>query len=135
MLHTYQVGRRTFNHRRILVCETIDAAIALETAPQRVRTFHSDRSALSCLCFQGRGAVREYGFGTEVESVFREQIDLCSELKPYLGLDLRQVFYPSEDQAEAATQHLRQTVTQPALFVIEYAWLSCGCTGECVRRR
>jgi len=71
----------------------------------------------------------------EVESVFREQIDLCSELKPYLGLDLRQVFYPSEDQAEAATQHLRQTaITQPALFVIEYALLSCGCT-ECVRRR
>jgi len=42
--------------------------------------------------------------------------------QPHLGLDLRQVFYPSEDQAEAATQHLRQTaITQPALFVIEYA--------------
>jgi len=50
-------------------------------------------------------------------------------LKPYLGLDLRQVFYPSEDQAEAATQHLRQTaITQPALFVIEYALVGCGCT-------
>jgi len=73
----------------------------------------------------------------EVESVFREQIDLCSELlKPYLGLDLRQVFYPSEDQAEAATQHLRQTaITQPALFVIEYALAKLWMHWECVRRR
>jgi len=61
--YTYQVGRRTFNHRRILVCETIDdAAIALETlAPQRVRTFHSDRAP--CHVFRA-SAVREYGFGT-----------------------------------------------------------------------
>jgi len=53
----------------------------------------------------------------------------AQNLKPYLGLDLRQVFYPSEDQAEAATQHLRQTATQPALFVIEYAlllWMHWG---------
>jgi phthiocerol/phenolphthiocerol synthesis type-I polyketide synthase E len=68
----------------------------------------------------------------QVEPVFREQVDRCSELlKPYLVLDLRQVFYPSQEQAEEAAQQLQQTaITQPALFAIEYAlaklWMQWG---------
>ena len=68
----------------------------------------------------------------QVEPTFREQIDLCSEiLKPHLEIDLRDVLYPSEAQAEAATNQLKQTaITQPALFAIEYAlaklWMSWG---------
>jgi len=69
-------------------CETIDdAAIALETlAPQRVRTFHSEGSALSFM-FPGQGAqyVNMALELYEVESVFREQIDLCSEPQTLLG--------------------------------------------------
>ena len=54
---------------------------------------------------------------------FREQIDLCAEiLKPHLGLDLRDVLYPDEKNIDEATRRLTQTsMTQPALFAIEYA--------------
>ncbi len=57
----------------------------------------------------------------QVEPIFREQMDLCSEiLKPHLEIDLRHVLYPSESEAEAATNQLKQTgITQPALFAIE----------------
>lgn len=83
------------------------------------------------------------------EPTFREQVDYCCKiLKPLLGLDLINVLYPNQDQTladsstntsksgldlrqmlgrsdepiDAATQKLNQTwLTQPALFVIEYA--------------
>jgi len=66
------------------------------------------------------------------EDLFREQVDYCCELlQPHLDLDLRDILYPSEESTEAAASQLKQTyLTQPALFVIEYAlarlWMSWG---------
>ncbi|MBV9388049.1 MAG: SDR family NAD(P)-dependent oxidoreductase [Chroococcidiopsidaceae cyanobacterium CP_BM_ER_R8_30] len=164
--YTYQVGRRAFSHRRILVCRDLeDAALTLETLdPKRVLTmstqlpeeasgwtgmpagdpqatslrtltgFHEPKKRKVVFMFPGQGTqyvnmAREL---YQVEPVFREQVDLCSELlKPHLGLDLRQVLYPNEYKAQEATQQLKQTaITQPALFVIEYAlamvWMHWG---------
>ncbi|MCX7597000.1 MAG: acyltransferase domain-containing protein, partial [Fischerella sp.] len=52
-------------------------------------------------------------------------------LIPHLGLDIRQILYPSEQQTETASAQLQQTaIAQPALFLIEYAlaklWMSWG---------
>jgi len=66
------------------------------------------------------------------EGVFREEIDRCAEiLLPALGMDLRHVLYPTVEQAKDAEELLTQThITQPALFVIEFAlatlWMSWG---------
>src|SRR3712207_134831 len=61
----------------------------------------------------------------QAEPVFREHVDRCSTLlRPQLNVDLRSVLFPGTDsaQGEAATRRLSQTaVTQPALFVVEYA--------------
>ncbi len=68
------------------------------------------------------------------EPTFRDQIDQCAEiLLPHLSFDLRDILYPGEKNLEQAEQTLTQTfVTQPALFVIEYAlaklWMSWGVT-------
>src|SRR5215213_5611651 len=68
----------------------------------------------------------------EHEAVFRREVDRCLEiLQPQLGFDLRQVLFTDEDRAVEASERLKQTiVTQPALFVIEYAlaqqWMSWG---------
>jgi acyl transferase domain-containing protein len=68
----------------------------------------------------------------EVEPIFQEQVDICADiLKPHLGLDIRQILYPSEQQTETASAQLQQTaIAQPALFLIEYAlaklWISWG---------
>src|SRR5207247_2609349 len=50
-------------------------------------------------------------------------------LRPLLGLDLRTLLYPQTEKMEEAGEQLKQTaITQPALFVIEYAlaklWMS-----------
>jgi acyl transferase domain-containing protein len=68
----------------------------------------------------------------KTEAIFREQIDLCSEiLKPLLSFDLREILYPGEKNPEQSAHMLAQTgFTQPALFTIEYAlaklWMSWG---------
>ncbi|MHC4140253.1 MAG: SDR family NAD(P)-dependent oxidoreductase, partial [Planctomycetota bacterium] len=53
----------------------------------------------------------------------REIVDESSEkLRPWLGLDLRDVLFPEEAAPAQAAARLRHTaLTQPALFVVEYA--------------
>jgi acyl transferase domain-containing protein/acyl carrier protein len=131
--YTLQVGRKVFGHRRALVCRTTAEAIeALESKRALTREEEQrDRSVI--MMFPGQGTqyvnmARElYG----AEPMFAEQVDLCAEtLRPHLGLDLRDVLYPTGD-ADAAASQLNQTaLAQPALFVIEYAlarlWMSWG---------
>lgn len=135
--YTLQVGRRAFDYRRILVCSDIrDAKKGLQARdPKRVFTsFKASRNPSTVFMFSGQGA-QYVNMGLElyqVEPTFREQIDLCADLlKSHLGLDLRRLLYPLEDEAEKAGKQLNQTaIAQPALFAIEYAtaklWQSWG---------
>ncbi|WP_367579363.1 type I polyketide synthase [Nostoc sp. PCC 7107] len=89
--HTLQVGRRAFEHRRMVVCRnTEDAVKALTSAePQRVLTHH--RQPTHCpviFMFSGQGAqyvdmAKEL---YEQETIFQQQVDNCAAiLQPYLG--------------------------------------------------
>ncbi|MDF5721309.1 MAG: beta-ketoacyl synthase N-terminal-like domain-containing protein [Rhizonema sp. PD37] len=126
--YTLAVGRQTFNHRRILVCETIDDAVkALHPLePQQVFTHYQQPCNHPVVfMFPGQGA-QYVNMARELyqsEPKFTEEVDCCClMLKPFLGLDLRKILYPSEAQIETATEQLKQTsITQPVLFVIEYA--------------
>ena len=126
--YTLQVGRREFSNRRVVVCQNVDEAVkALDAAdPNRLSTAFADRDDRPVVfMFSGQGSqYANMGLALyRVEPTFREQIDLCAEiLKPQLGLDLRDVLYPHEKGIAEATGRLTETsMTQPALFVIEYA--------------
>ncbi|MBP5972975.1 aminotransferase class III-fold pyridoxal phosphate-dependent enzyme [Brasilonema sp. CT11] len=135
--YTQCVGRRAFDHRRTVVCQNLDDAVkVLEPPdPQRVFTHYTEPCARQvAFMFPGQGA-QYVDMGKqlyETEPIFTEQIDECSYLlKSYLGLDLRTLLYPDVQQKEAAAQELKQThLTQPALFIIEYAlaqlWMTWG---------
>ena len=135
--YTQCVGRRAFDHRRIVVCQNLDDAVkVLETSdPQRVFTHYTEPCARQvAFMFPGQGA-QYVDMGRELyetEPIFTEQIDYCSSvLKSYLEFDLRTLLYPDVEQKEAATQQLKQTyITQSAVFVIEYAlaqlWITWG---------
>jgi amino acid adenylation domain-containing protein len=135
---TLQVGRRVLSHRRIAVCRGVDEAVeVLESRdPERVVDGWAEGGERPvAFLFSGQGAQYvDMGLGLyETEEVFRSEIDRCAEiLVPHLGFDLREVLYPGEEtDPEAAAQRLQQTaVTQPALFVVEYAlaklWMSWG---------
>ncbi|MFN6461417.1 MAG: polyketide synthase [Nostoc sp. DedVER02] len=126
--YTLQVGRRAFNHRRILVCNSIQDAVKILETQEQERIFtvcQEHRKQPVIFMFSGQGAqyanmAREL---YEVEPVFAQHIDTCAEiLEAYLNLDIRSLLYPREEDTETASKQLQQTaLTQPALFVIEYA--------------
>jgi len=126
--YTLQLGRRPFAHRRALVCqETADAAAALEALdPGRVLTaFEEARHRPLFFMFPGQGAQYvNMGLGLyKSEPLFCATVDRCAKLlQPHLGFDLLDVLYPAPEEAASATKRINQTaVTQPALFVVEYA--------------
>lgn len=154
--YTLQVGRHAFNHRRTVVCQDIpDAIVALQDAKRVLTSTHGMNDRPVAFMFTGLGThyvnmAREL---YQVEPTFREHCDRCFALfQPLLGVDLRDVIYPDSlevteksgidlrqmlgrgaAQPDAAAQKLNQTyLTQPALFVIEYAlaqlWRSWGIT-------
>ncbi|MBW4506985.1 MAG: acyltransferase domain-containing protein [Scytonematopsis contorta HA4267-MV1] len=135
--HTLQVGRRRFEHRRMLVCHDLEDAVGALTslAPQQVFSRYQKPGLCPVvLMFSGQGSqyVNMARSLYEVEPTFRSQVDICCEiLKPHLGFDIRDILYPSEQKIEEASLQLQQTaITQPALFVIEYAlgklWMEWG---------
>lgn len=135
---TLQTGRREFNHRRAVVCRDYDDAVqALRTLnPHRATTgFYEPKQRPVVFMFPGQGAqyVNMAKGLYESEPFFKAQVDeCCTLLKPHMGFDLREVLYPAKEGDVAdSTKRLTQTeVTQPALFVIEYAlarlWMEWG---------
>lgn len=137
---TLQAGRQRFPHRQVLVAQNVDHLKAQLANPQsaelkklRAEGALAETPQIAFL-FPGQGA-QYINMGRDLyQSVplFRELVDHCSEtLQPHLGLDLRNVLYPSADEEKQAEHLLGQTsITQPAIFTIEYAiarlWLQCG---------
>lgn len=135
--YTLQTGRRSLPHRRMLVCSGIADALSVLKKPNSRRLFtakQAEQNQSLVFMFPGQGA-QHTGMGRslyERVSVFRRHVDDCAErLKPHLDHDLREVIYPANPEDESTAQLLKQTsLTQPALFVIEYAlaqmWLEWG---------
>ncbi|MHC5857709.1 type I polyketide synthase [Nostoc sp.] len=139
--YTLQVGRRDFDHRRMVVCHNQDEAVEMLTSQdtQRVFTYHQKPTHRPVIfMFSGQGAqyvnmAREL---YEIEPTFRQHVDICASiLQLHLNQDIRHILFPDEQLLETATQKLQQTaMTQSALFVIEYAlaqlWMEWGVRPE-----
>ncbi len=139
--YTLQVGRQPFAHRRAVVAQTAEEAIAALAGqvPERMATGNGEPDARSvAFMFSGQGS-QYANMGRTLyqrEAVFRQWVDRCAELlRPHLGLDLRTLLFPPAGAEADADDRLRQTaLTQPALFTVEYAlaqlWLSWGITPD-----
>lgn len=125
---TLQTGRKVFEHRRIVVATGVKEAAELleQKDPRRVYT-QACRPAHPQVVFMFPGQGAQYvNMGRQLyatEKVFRQHVDAGAELlQPQLQLDLRSLLYPPEGQEESARAQLAQTgLTQPALFLVEYA--------------
>jgi amino acid adenylation domain-containing protein len=129
--HTLQVGRRGFNHRRYVVAGSLAEAARLLATPDPAksgaREVGAELPALGLVC-PGQGSqYARMGHGLyHSEPAFRAAYDeCCAILEAHTGVDPRELFFADDPQALVPT-----SVTQPAIFVLEYAlarmWMSWG---------
>lgn len=135
--YTLATGRKNFNCRSINILQlpSKEGLEELSFMPEEM-IFASQKPVKRNVVFMFSGQGSQYAnMGLELyqtESEFRFCVDHCAGiLKQQLGFDLRKILYPSENQTAHADELLRQTnITQPALFVVEYAlaslWLKWG---------
>mgnify|MGYP000206041046 CR=1 FL=1 len=122
--HTLQLGRAALPHRLSVAARShadAAAALALPAAPSAPGSANGRVTFL----FPGQG-LQKVGMGRglyEAVPEFRDCIDACAEmLQAPLGCDLRGLLYPAPGQEEEAARKLADTaITQPAMFVVEYA--------------
>ncbi|WP_027468178.1 type I polyketide synthase [Deefgea rivuli] len=129
---TLQTGRQQLNQRSFCLAQNNDCSQWMDGA---VRDATSSNLVMM---FPGQGAQHvDMGLALyQSELVFRQSVDQCCEqLEPLLGFDLKTVLYPSLypstlDRDAAASKLAQTELTQPALFVVEYAmallWQSWG---------
>ena len=137
--YTLQIGRKCFPQRAIAVCsDSGDVIDVLKSRdPERFLTRQvTVENPPVVFLFPGQGA-QHVNMARDLyrnEAIFRREFDHCIDLmKPYLDFDLPGLLYPGtdeEDQAALAARLMQTKITQPALFIIEYAlarlWMSWG---------
>jgi acyl transferase domain-containing protein len=136
--YTLQVGRREFRHRRALVCRDRNHAIeALRTADESVNEVQASSPLSVVFLFPGQGSqyVNMARGLYESEPVFRSHFEECLRLlRRHVEFDLHELLYPATENDDAAAMLSETSVTQPALFVIEYAlarlWMEWGIQPE-----
>lgn len=134
--HTLQTGRKYHKHRFAIVANNaVDLIASLRSADrqndQAIGVFAADKAKQPVVMFTGQGS--QYVHMAKdlyaEDAVIRAAMDECfAHLQHTCALDLRAVMYPDvdADQDAAAEQLKRTDMTQPALFVVEYAmakWL------------
>jgi len=146
--YTLQVGRRGFAHRRALVASDVGGAAATlvvaglrhpdgvpAAATLRVLSGYAEEGQRQVVFMFPGGGAQHVDMGRELyehEPVFRDEVDHCAELlRPHLDYDLRELLYPEESRAAAATRQLKRTKDAlPVLFSVCYAlarlWMSWG---------
>lgn len=120
---TLQRGRVAFMHRRALVAaDAVQAVAALRApeAPPIMAGRHEGGIRRVAFLFSGQGS-QYAGMGRGLyatQPVYREAVDECAALlQPLLGDDIRHHLH-----TDTSANALDQTrLTQPALFVVEYA--------------
>lgn len=123
--YTLQVGRAQLPLRRSVACTSVEGALVLLARPALPAPAAAGTKPRVTFMFPGQG-LQKVNMGRELYAEapqYRACVDECARiLMPLLGYDLRTLLYPEAGQLEAAALRLAQTsVTQPALFVVEYA--------------
>ncbi len=139
---TLQTGRKRFEHRRAVVVGDIADAVTVLRSRMAGRIIDGGPTEAGSVAFlfPGQGAqTANMARGVyEGDPEFRRLVDHgCERLRPVLGLDLRTVLFPDANHpgtnGDRPASRLAQTrLTQPAMFIIEYAlaqiWARWGVT-------
>lgn len=134
---TLQVGRKRFSHRRAVCASDIASAVeSLRDPGSRIQAQIPSTRPKVAFLFPGQGA-QFVNMGRDLydeEIHFRDAVDECAGyLLSNLGFDIRGVLFPTQEATADAERKINETtVTQPSIFVIEYA-LACLLTSWGIR--
>jgi len=135
--YTLHLGRKTFPHRRMLVCSQLDEAVQALSSPEtgKIRSGYSKEDNKSII-FMYSGLGSQYAdMGLDLyknEPLFRQEADRCFEiLNPLLEYDIKGILYPSIQTGTSgqapATDKTNQSleinnfeVAQVGIFILEY---------------
>ncbi len=117
---TQHVGRRSFNHRRIVVCKDLEdlAKKLSNSASDNVISYfqkHKDRPIV--FMFPGDAKyIKECGELYKTEEKFRNTVDYCADLLiPLMDIDIRTVL------GSGNYINVNQTIERAAVFVAQYS--------------
>jgi acyl transferase domain-containing protein len=146
--YTLQVGRKTFQYRKMMVCASVDeAAEILAKKSKKVQTFLTREENPSVIfIFAGLGS-HYVNMGWDLyqkEPVFREEMDSCFKiLKSIIGYDIKEILYQDDSgrggypyppspvnsplergapQGRGVSPDIDQPeIAHPVIFIFEYA--------------
>ncbi|PYQ46303.1 MAG: hypothetical protein DMF77_01300, partial [Acidobacteria bacterium] len=138
--HTLQVGRRAFDHRRIVVAATLGEAVTALRSAMPV-TAPCQRRNPPVVAFLGpeEAALVNLARGLyEQAPAFGAALRQCADAAESLGRSMVEALYPAPGREEAAGRTLREQGLRPlATFAVEFAWArlwqSWGLRFEAVR--
>lgn len=121
---TLQTGRRAFAHRRAIVANTLKEAAEQLRARSGAHAVQERSRVPVAFVFPGQGS-QHLRMGAETwaaEPVFREAFDEAADLfAPLIGNGLRDYLNPEGDPSTLRAKLSETSITQPALFSVEYA--------------
>ncbi|UCH93306.1 MAG: acyltransferase domain-containing protein [Candidatus Aminicenantes bacterium] len=134
--YTLQKGRRTFSHKRMVVCSQIEEAAAALSSPDVGKTrdhFSKEEDRPVVFMFPGLGS-HYVNMGLELyqkQPYFREPMDRCFEiLKGLVDYNLKEILYPGisgSKQSSPVSNSFNRSyinridISQLVVFIFEYA--------------
>ncbi|OYD09082.1 type I polyketide synthase [Paludifilum halophilum] len=124
---TLQMGRKHFKYRRAWVCaDAPELAQRLSGPVSEITQAHGMGQDAKNVVFMFSGQGSPYirmGLGLyREEPVFRREVDRCiDQVQPSVALDLKSFLDPEDTGPEQAEAIYRTDITQPLLFIFEYA--------------
>ena len=124
LAHTSRTSRAPMKYKGVFSFKGYSDLLAKIEKSSPVKQITSENKELVFM-FPGQGN-QFVNMGLELYQnipEFKECVDYCSNLiKPIIGIDIRNVIFPSEGNYEKSREKIEDTyITQPAIFIISYA--------------
>ncbi|MCP5106982.1 MAG: acyltransferase domain-containing protein, partial [bacterium] len=129
-----QVGRKKLPYRKFTACRDVKEVVGILESPgsRLAPSFFEEKNGVrgvedNPVVFMFPGLGSQYvNMGLDIyneEPVYRRAMDICFEsLRSRMGIDLKRVLYPPEQEQPEAEQRIdRFDIAQLAVFTFEYA--------------